>query len=132
MKKAILIFCICILSSFGIKLMAQITVTGCVVPSTQVVYTFMDSRSGIYNVIPSTDLSGECYSTSTSGSPCVICMNGLNGGGNCPPGSGNPTNGTVVSFTIEDCPIDSSLFPLILVIGGLGFLSVRKRNLSIG
>ncbi|MNI52248.1 hypothetical protein D3C87_999120 [compost metagenome] len=109
--------------------MAQITVTGCVVPSTQVVYTFKDNGSGIYNVVPSTDLSAECYSSSTSGSPCVICMNGLNGGGHCPPGNGNPTNGTIVSFTIEDCPIDDYLLPLILTLAGLGGFFVRKRTL---
>jgi len=108
--------------------MAQDTVEGCVEPSSQVVYTVVDTRKNLY-IGPATDLSAECYSSSNSGTPCTICNGELNMPGNCK----IPTiSGTFVTFTIEDCPIDNSLFPLILVIGGLGFLSVRRINLSIG
>ncbi|MBB6235404.1 hypothetical protein HDC90_000001 [Pedobacter sp. AK013] len=113
--------------------MAQPTITGCVVPLGQLVYT-QTSRNGdvtLFNGSPSVDLSGQCYSSSTAGTPCTICMNGLNNGGNCPPGSGNPTAGTIKTFTILDCPLDNSLFLLVLCLGGLSFFFLRKKNLSL-
>lgn len=107
--------------------MAQVTVTGCVVSSSQIVYTYRDTNTGLYNSNPSTDLSGECYSTTDSGTSCTICMGGLNPAGHCP-ASRNPTGGTIVTFTIEDCPIDDYLFPLVFSLGGLGFLSIKKKK----
>lgn len=130
MKKAIFIFCVCILLLFESKLMAQVTVTGCVESSSQIVYANWNTNTGLYDSDPPTDLSGECYSSSDSGTSCTICMGGLNPAGHCPP-SRNPTAGTVVTFTIEDCPIDDYLFPLAFSLGGLGFLSVRNRKLLV-
>lgn len=130
MKNAALLFCICILCCPVQKLMAQATITGCVVPLGQRVYT-QTNNGTLFDGSPSVDLSGECYSSSTAGTPCTICMNGLNPGGNCPPGSGNPTGGTIQTFTILDCALDNSLSLLILCLGGLSFHFLRKKSLSL-
>jgi len=64
--------------------MAQGTVPGCLVLSENRVYTFRVYPT-LYDDGSSMGLpSNYCSWSPTSGSPCSICVGGLNGGGNCP------------------------------------------------
>ncbi|WP_175632318.1 hypothetical protein [Pedobacter ghigonis] len=128
MKNAVSIFCLCLLSFFGLKTKAQGTVPGCLVADEQLVYTF-DGGGNVYDPRYSTGLSTDyCSWTPTSGTVCNICDRQLNPGGNCP-GHNYQAQGVEGIFTMLGCPIDDYLLPLILSLAGLGGVFVWKRTL---
>jgi hypothetical protein len=131
MKNAVSIFCLCLLSFFGLKTRAQGTYAGCLVTGEQRVYTF-DGGGSVYDPDYSVDLSPNyCSWSPTSGSVCNICDGPLNGGGNCP-GHNYQAQGVEGFFTMLACPIDDYFFPFALTLAGFGILSVRKRQILIG
>ncbi|QIL40631.1 hypothetical protein G7074_15985 [Pedobacter sp. HDW13] len=128
MKNAVSIFCLALLSLFGLETRAQGTYSGCLVSSQERVYTY-DGGGSVYDPGSFIDLSPNyCSWTPTSGTVCNICNGSLNGGGNCP-GHNYQAQGVEGFFTMLACPIDDYLLPLILTLAGLGGFFVRKRTL---
>ena len=128
MKSAVSIFCLGLLSLFGLETRAQGTYAGCLVADEQLVYTF-DGGGSVYDPRYSMGLSADyCSWTPTSGTVCNICDRQLNGGGNCP-GHSYQAQGVEGFFTMLACPIDDYLLPLILTLTGLGGFFVWNRTL---
>ncbi|RYF21035.1 MAG: hypothetical protein EOO42_11340 [Flavobacteriales bacterium] len=78
-------------------------------------------------VTPATD---ACfYTASPSPSPCIICVYGVNPGGNCRSGLA-PTayNGFAASYVLVACPLDTYVPILIIMISVWVFFSRRQQT----
>lgn len=66
--------------------------------------------------------SGKCWNETFPGPPTCLFVT---------PGTGAWVCGRLGTFNLVTCPIDNQLLTLILIIGTIGFLHVRKSKLSI-
>lgn len=91
--------------------------TGCVNASRTTIYTSFQNGQQYWRTSPSTSSSPGCFFVYT--------------GGVCSIGSFGANNGYLGDTNVEECPIDDYVWIMIALLGGLGYLVIRQRNIRI-
>lgn len=123
MKK--IISCVLVSIFVSINVYAQGSATGCLLPSTNRVYT-TQGLLGAYANTPSVGLSPNyCSWTPTSSTGCNVCTAGFDLAGLC---LGTLLPGTRGTFTMVPCSLDEKT-PFIVVVSCLvGIVFLRRRR----
>ncbi|MFD0939358.1 hypothetical protein [Pedobacter boryungensis] len=107
-------FFIVLLVAFGLSISVN-AATGCVLNSNlSKIYTSLQSGTTYRSTTSSNALSGCVYKQTTN--PCTV--SGLG-------------SGFLGDTTILNCPIDDYNMLILLVVAGLGFFYIRKKNLIL-
>jgi hypothetical protein len=98
---------------------------GCLLPNNRLYSDKGDA--GVYSNSPSQGLSLDyCSWTPSSGVTCEVCNGMLNVMGFC---LSSTTEGIENTFTMVICPIDNSVYFLILIIGSIGGYHISRKTL---